>query len=104
MKSSEPDWELVVAFINETLEDATGSFFELNEEAVKHFEVVRHLARHSEYEMAFEVLFLEIMKFPKMDFLDGDKVLEFALLLKLDTLTVYDDCFFEKLVSYCTTN
>ena len=98
IESSEPDWVLVVAFINKTLKDATGLLNGINQEAVRHY------VFYSEYEMAFEVLFLEIMKFPKIDFFDCDKALEFASLLKLNTDTVYDDCFFDKLVDYCTTD
>lgn len=98
METSEPDWELVVTFINNTLKDVTSFVAGINKEAVNYY------VNYSEYEMAFEILFLEIMKFPRMSFIDCDKALDFALLMKLNTHTVYDDCFFEKLVDYCTTD
>lgn len=57
---------------------------------------VEHYLKYSEYEMAFEILFLGIMdsgQFPKIDFING---LEVAKFLKLDQESVYDVNFWSK--------
>lgn len=55
---------------------------------------------HGEYEMAFEGLFLAIMENGHSPDLDLDKVLDYAIDLKLNEETMYDEDFWEKLKKF----
>ena len=61
---------------------------------------INHYINHDEYEMAFEGLFLEIMKLeeiPKIDFLKSKKIGE---LLKLNEESIFDIDFWYKFKNY----
>lgn len=70
----------------------------------KSIKFVEHYIKHAEYEMAFEGLFIEIMKIedvPKIDLIKSRKV---AKLLKLDEESVFDDGFWNKFEQYILEN
>lgn len=61
---------------------------------------IHHYLAHSEFEMAFEGLFIEVMQLPyvpKLDFSESRKVGE---LLELDQETVFDVDFWNKFRNY----
>jgi hypothetical protein len=64
---------------------------------------VNHYINHDEYEMAFEGLFLEIMKFEKIPEIDFLKSKEIGELLKLDEESVFDFDFWNKFKYYLET-
>jgi len=68
------------------------------------FESVNHYLKYDEYEMAFEGLFLEIMKMqeiPKIDFYKSREIGEF---LKLNEESVFDFEFWEKFENFLAIN
>ncbi|WP_298145032.1 hypothetical protein [Flavobacterium sp.] len=54
---------------------------------------IEHFIKHDEYEMAFELLFLELFNKENLPHFDHKKVKNIALLLKVDQETVYDTDF-----------
>ena len=61
---------------------------------------INHYLTNEEFEMAFEGLFIEVMKLPhvpKLDFSESRRVGE---LLKLDQDTVFDEDFWNKFRNY----
>lgn len=94
----EPDFERASQFILQTL---------LQQQALisaENAEYVRHYLMHSEYEMAFEVLFLSLMEQPRSAVIGVDFVaaVELARDLRIDGEegSVFDDHFFNKLSTY----
>ena len=66
---------------------------ELDQEAI---DAVKHYVEHDEYEMAFEGLFLEIIKLnevPNLNFAESKKV---AIMLRLHESSVFDADFWTK--------
>jgi hypothetical protein len=94
----EDNWKYIKEFIQMTLESIQ---LKLDKESI---DFVSHYINHDEYEMAFEGLFIEIMKLakaPKIDFIESKKVGE---LLKLDEESVFDFEFWEKFEEYIKRN
>lgn len=63
-----------------------------------------HYINHDEYEMAFEGLFLEIIKHKNIPSLNIKKCQEIAVFLKLNQETVYDMEFWSKFENFCKEN
>lgn len=61
---------------------------------------IEHYIKHDEYEMAFELLFTEIIKFENLSLIDYKKAEEIGKLLKLDEETVFDPNFWGKFISF----
>lgn len=64
---------------------------------------IEHFIDHNEYEIAFELLFLEIFNKENLPVFDYKKAKNIALLLKLDQETVYDTDFwtnFSKFINH----
>jgi len=92
------NWRYVEEYIRNLLSLVQSK---LGEESV---ESVNHYLNHDEYEMAFEGLFLEIMKLeeiPKVDLTESKKVGKF---LKLNEESVFDFEFWEKFEIYVKQN
>lgn len=87
-------WEYIKEFIQSTL---TIVQFELDQESI---DSVNHYLENDEYEMAFEGLFLEIMKLERNLKIDLKKSKEIAELLKLNEESVFDFDFWKKFESY----
>lgn len=66
---------------------------------VESIESITHYLNHDEYEMAYEILLLEIMD-KGMPIDSPSEVLEIARILQLDKETVYDNNLWDKLNSY----
>ncbi len=92
------DWNNIEEFIKKTLEIVRR---ELNQESI---EGVEHYLNHDEYEMAFEGLFIEIMKLKKLPELDMKESEEVALRLKLDEESIFDANFWDKFKTFTTNN
>jgi hypothetical protein len=63
---------------------------------------VEHYLAHAEYEMAFELLFLELFKLRELPSIDLKDCIRIAEQLKLNEETVYDVEFWEKLNQFCS--
>ena len=64
---------------------------------------VQHYIDHSEYEMAFEGIFIEIMNLEEHSqkaHIDVSQYVELGKQLKLDTDSVFDDDFWPKFTKY----
>lgn len=61
---------------------------------------VSHYVNHAEYEMAFEILFTEIMRLKYKPNVDWRMAKEVGLSLNLNKETVYDNYFWDKLLHY----
>ncbi len=88
------DYKDVKEFIQLTLKIVESK---LDSESIDY---VNHYINHDEYEMAFEGLFLEIMKLeeiPEIDFLKSRKIGE---LLKLNEESVFDFDFWHNFKNY----
>jgi hypothetical protein len=83
-------WNKINIFLKSTLNEV-GSY--LDEDSIK---TVNHYIDHDEYEMAFEIIFLEIMKMHKKPVIDYKQTTETALHLKLDKQTIFDIDFWKK--------
>lgn len=64
------------------------------------FEAVTHYVEHGEFEMAFEGLFIEIMKMKERPIIDLYKAKNVAELLELDKETVFDSDFWQNFQQY----
>lgn len=82
--------ELVKQFIQNTLSIVESK---LDDDSVNS---ILHYLQHDEYEMAFEGLFLEIMRFDKSPQIDLDLAKKIAVFLKLDEESVFDFDFWMK--------
>jgi hypothetical protein len=83
-------------FILNTLQTVRAEF---NDESING---VEHYVVHAEYEMAFEILFIEIMKLHKYPLIDFQRSWEAGLSLKLNKESVFDPFFWDKFKSYIT--
>lgn len=83
-------------FILNTLQTVRAEFDDKSIDGIDHYVV------HAEYEMAFEILFIEIMKLHKYPLIDLQKSREVGLLLKLNEESVFDPFFWDKFKSYIT--
>ena len=92
------DFEYVKEFINSIIE------FLKNILDNDTLDSVRHYLNHGEYEMAFEGLFIEIMKLNKVPKIDFSKSREIGQLLKLDEDSVFDFEFWKKFEEYTAGN
>ena len=91
-------WNSIKNYIISVLETVKTN---LDQESI---DSVKHYLDHEEYEMAFEGLFIEIMKLnsrPNIDFIEGRK---FGKLLKLDEESVFDFNFWRQFENYCLAN
>lgn len=61
---------------------------------------INHYLKHEEYEIAYEGLFLEIMKLKPMPSIDWTKSKHIAKLLNLDKESVLDDRFWAKISEF----
>ena len=61
---------------------------------------VKHYLYHAEYEMAFEGLFIAIMKFDTVPVIDWRKSVEMAKKLNLNVETIYDENFWARFCKY----
>jgi dimeric dUTPase (all-alpha-NTP-PPase superfamily) len=89
--------------VDKQLQDLLNHFSEsLDEESVQS---VQHYLDHSEYEMAFEGLFIELMNlkcsFSEEEFLT---YIELGEKLGLNEESVFDAEFWEKFIKYCSNN
>lgn len=88
------NWKYIREFIQSILKTVQPK---LDKETV---DSVNHYIDHDEYEMAFEGLFLEIMKLNKAPKIDLLKVKEVGELLKLHEESIFDFEFWKKLEEY----
>ena len=88
------DYKYVEEFVNSILEQLKNI---LDVDTVN---FVQHYLNHDEYEMAFEGLFIEIMKLDKMPKIDFSKSKEIAEILMLDQDSVFDFEFWKKFNDY----
>ena len=86
----ENTWNYIQAFIHSALKTARP---ELDEESI---EAVQHYLDHDEYEMAFEGLFIEIMKLQNVPEINFRESREVAKLLNLHKESVFDTDFWSK--------
>jgi hypothetical protein len=70
----------------------------LNEET---HQAVDHYLLHDEYEMAFEILFLELMKKELFKDIDIFKSKKTAIFLKLNKESIFDFNFWKKFEAFC---
>ena len=89
------DWNTAELYIKDTLKLTSST---LDKETI---EAVQHYIDHDELEMAFEGLFIELMKTKKTVNIDTSTGKETALFLKLDKETVYDPDFWIKFETFC---
>jgi hypothetical protein len=61
---------------------------------------VDHYLYHAGYEMAFEGLFIAIMKFDTVPLIDWNRSAEMAKKLKLNEETIYDEGFWSRFSKY----
>ena len=59
---------------------------------------IKHYIAYDEYEMAFEILFIEIMKMKKKPKLDCEMNIRIGKQLGLDKESIYDDNFWCKFI------
>lgn len=85
------NWEEIIKFITET---TTLVENELDSESLA---AVKHYLDHSEYEMAFEGLFIEIMKLEKDIEIDFRKAVKLARVMRLDKESVFEPDFYKEL-------
>ena len=86
------NWEYIKSFIQTLLLEV-----KLDRESI---EAINHYLEHDEYEMAFEGLFIEIMKLeevPKIDFVESMKV---GRKLKLNEESIFDFEFWKKFETF----
>ncbi|MEQ9725497.1 hypothetical protein ABRP29_07650 [Pseudomonas sp. WHRI 8822A] len=62
---------------------------------------IKHYVEHTEYEMAFEYLLLELMESHSLPCLPGSEILSVATQLGLDQDYHYDEHFWSKLKIFC---
>jgi hypothetical protein len=91
---NEIDWEYIKESLKAILSLVDSK---LEKSLIDHIE---HYIKHDEYEMAFEVLFTEIIKFENLSLIDYKKVKEIGKLLKLDKETVFDPNFWGNFISF----
>jgi hypothetical protein len=82
------------SFINEVLSIVTPN---LEKDLIT---FVKHYLYHAEYEMAFEGLFIAIMKFDTVPVIDWRKSIEIAKKLKLNMESIYDENFWARFNKY----
>ena len=85
--------EETVAFIQNLLDSTRGS---LDNESI---ESVLHFLKYDEYEMAYEILLLEIIN-NNIVVNNHKDILEIAKMLKLDVESVYKEDFWNRLTTY----
>jgi len=98
METNKTDWNQIDKFIRYALVQVE-SFLE--PEVINS---VKHFLDHAEFEMAFEGLFIEIMKLdaiPKIDMVQSKKVAE---QLRLNEETIFDFKFWNKFERYISVN
>ena len=88
------NWMKAKSFITSLLADVKE---QLDEESI---EAVEHYVDHDEYEMAFEGLFIELIKLNIKPSIDTKKILEIGKFLNLNQDSVFDDTFWDKLINY----
>jgi hypothetical protein len=92
-------WTYIEKFIKSSLSTVQS---ELDSETV---DSVNHYLDNAEYEMAFEGLFIEIMKLRnKYSVIELSEVEKVGRLLKLHEHSTFDDMFWDKLESYLKEN
>jgi hypothetical protein len=62
--------------------------------------LLQHYLNHDEYEMAFEGLFIEIMKMSEAPKIDINRSKEIGRLLKLDEESIFEFDFWERFDNY----
>ena len=88
------NWNMIESFLKKTILLVSSKLDQ------KSIEAVNHYVNHAEYEMAFEGLFIEIMKMNEVPDIDFSKSKEIGLLLKLDKESVFDVGFWKKFKNY----
>jgi hypothetical protein len=64
-------------------------------------DAVNHYLEHDEFEMAFEGLFLDLMKIERLPpLLDAKECSDLAKKMKLDKESIFDRAFWEKFLSF----
>jgi hypothetical protein len=91
------DWKFIANYINRTLADKKGG---LDTESIQSIE---HYINCDEYEMAFEILFLEIIT-NKLAIEDKTEALNIGKQLKLDEESVFDINFWGRFEQYLKEN
>src|SRR5690606_38890134 len=94
----EENWKYVNEFIHLTLKTVQQ---QLDKESI---DSVYHYLDHDEFEMAFEGLFLEIMRLERIPEIDLLKSKQVGKLLKLNEESVFDYNFWEKFDNYVKGN
>jgi hypothetical protein len=90
----EKDWE----FIKSSIEAILNSVSHKLERSL--IEQVLHYIEHDEFEMAFEILFIELMNTKHLPLLDYKKSRQIGELLELDKETIFDPSFWEKFIDF----
>jgi hypothetical protein len=91
-------WTYIKKFIQSVLAIVHDKF---DKESI---DTVNHYVNHDEFEMAFEVLFIEVMKLrdiPSINFSEGEEI---GKMLKLDEEVVFDPDFWSKFSTYIQKN
>lgn len=91
-------WKYIKEFIQSILKTVNSK---LDKESI---DSVNHYVDHDEYEMAFEGLFLEIMKLEEIPKIDMLKSKEVAELLKLNEESVFDFDFWNRFNDFIKRN
>ena len=90
-------WTEIKEYIEELLNDRKDDF---DNETIS---FIRHYLKHDELEMAFEALFIEIIKLKKYSFNNTKKAKDIALILKLDKESIFDSVFWKKFEFFLAT-
>lgn len=92
---SEDKWQRVKEYILETLTIVDSDLDKESKNAVLHY------LNHSEYEMAFEGLFIEIMKINLDQKIDYNKALKMGQQMNLRNESTFDSDFWVKFETFC---
>lgn len=92
---SNDNWQKIKEFILETLNVVESNLVKESKEAIKNY------LNHGEYEMAFEILFTEIINHNSTGKIDYNKALKIGQELNLRNESIYDPGFWVKFESFC---
>ncbi len=91
-------WKNIEVFIKDTL-SLTTEYLD-----IESIEFIEHYLKYDEYEMAFEALFIEIIKMKHLPTIDFNKSLEIAMHLKLNEESIFEPDFWNKFEKYTLNN
>ena len=98
MDKKKHEWSSIENFIIEVLLKVRSTL------SIEEINAVEHYLKHSEFEIAFEGLFIEIMKMKTPSIIDYKKSKEIAEVLRLNEESVFDSDFWIKFERYVNAN